>query len=113
MRGTRLDVVGREGTRVVIAVAVSLLPALGMLLYAMDRLEDRLSAGSSTPRHARRRHLRLVRGTATSRAERGPAERSGTGPSPAERSGVERGSAERSRAERGPVERSARRLDVA
>ncbi|MEU0031584.1 hypothetical protein [Streptomyces sp. NPDC006335] len=85
-----------------IAVAVSLLPALGMLLYAMDRIEDRLSARSSTPRHARRRHLRLVRGTAPARAERGPAERSGTGPSP-----------ERSTAGRSPAERSARRLDAA
>ncbi|QUC58320.1 hypothetical protein IOD14_16735 [Streptomyces sp. A2-16] len=47
-----------------IAVAVSLLPALGVLLYAMDRIEDRLSARSSAPRHARRRHLRLVRGAA-------------------------------------------------
>ena len=113
MRGTRLDVVGREGTRVVIAVAVSLLPALGMLLYAMDRLEDRLSAGSSTPRHARRRHLRLIRGTAPARTERGPAERSGSGTSPAERSGTGTRPAERTAAERASAERSARRLDAA
>jgi hypothetical protein len=58
----------------VIAVAVSLLPALGVLLYAMDRIEDRLSARSSAPRHARGRHLRLIRGGAPSRTERGPAE---------------------------------------
>ncbi|WP_329599470.1 hypothetical protein OIE43_38545 [Streptomyces pseudovenezuelae] len=56
-----------------IAVAVSLLPALGVLLYAMDRVEDRLSAGSSAPRHARGRHLRLIRGGAPSRTEPGPA----------------------------------------
>jgi hypothetical protein len=87
----------------VIAVAVSLLPALGMLLYAMDRIEDRLSARSSTPRHARRRHLRLVRGTVPSRTERGPAERSAAEPSPAERAATERG----------PAERRPRRLDAA
>lgn len=57
-----------------IAFALSLLPALGVLLYAMDRLEDRLSAGPPTPRHAKGRHLRLVRGAAPSRTERGPAE---------------------------------------
>jgi len=74
-RDTRLDVAGREGTRVVIAVAVSLLPALGVLLYAMDRIEDRLSARSSAPRHARGRHLRLVRGAGSPRAERRSAER--------------------------------------
>ncbi|MFF7071682.1 hypothetical protein [Streptomyces pseudovenezuelae] len=56
-----------------IAVAVSLLPALGVLLYAMDRVEDRLSARSSAPRHARGRHLRLIRGGAPSRTEQGPA----------------------------------------
>ncbi|MFF7520057.1 hypothetical protein [Streptomyces pseudovenezuelae] len=60
-----------------IAVAVSLLPALGVLLYAMDRVEDRLSARSparsSAPRHARGRQLRLIRGGAPSRTEPGPA----------------------------------------
>ncbi|GLP69591.1 hypothetical protein TUSST3_62130 [Streptomyces sp. TUS-ST3] len=59
-----------------IAVAVSLLPALGVLLYAMDRIEDRLSARSSAPRHARRRHLRLVRGAAPARTGRSPGRRS-------------------------------------
>jgi hypothetical protein len=44
----------------VIAVAVLLLPALAVLLYAMDRLEDRMQRGASTGRHARGRHLRLV-----------------------------------------------------
>ncbi|MEU0949264.1 hypothetical protein ABZ379_42340 [Streptomyces canus] len=58
-----------------IAVAVSLLPALGVLLYAMDRIEDGLSARSSAPRHARGRHLRLIRGGAPSRTGRGSAER--------------------------------------
>ncbi|MEV7078423.1 hypothetical protein AB0N88_07760 [Streptomyces sp. NPDC093516] len=43
-----------------ITVAVLLLPALGVLLYAMDRIEDRLSARPRAARHARKRHLRLV-----------------------------------------------------
>ncbi|MFI0508885.1 hypothetical protein RKD19_000976 [Streptomyces canus] len=60
-----------------ITVAVSLLPALGVLLYAMDRIEDRLSARPSSPRHARGRHLRLIRGTGPSRAERSSGERAG------------------------------------
>ncbi|MFF4035538.1 hypothetical protein ACFYZ2_38365 [Streptomyces sviceus] len=58
-----------------IAVAVSLLPALGALLYAMDRIEDRLSARPSAPRHARGRHLRLIHGGARSRTRRAAAER--------------------------------------
>ncbi|MFC8142549.1 hypothetical protein ACFUKV_12440 [Streptomyces paradoxus] len=45
-----------------IAVAVLLLPALGVLLFVMDRVEDRLSARPSAARHARKRHLRLVDG---------------------------------------------------
>ncbi|MVO88278.1 hypothetical protein GPA10_26830 [Streptomyces sp. p1417] len=49
-----------------IVVACLLLPLVGLLLYGMDRIEDRLMGGSSpeatAPRHARRRHLRLVRG---------------------------------------------------
>ncbi|MFE6524945.1 hypothetical protein [Streptomyces sp. NPDC057794] len=46
-----------------IAVAVLLLPALCVLLYAMDRIEDRLSARPRAARHARRRHLRLIHGS--------------------------------------------------
>jgi hypothetical protein len=57
----------------VIAVALLLLPALGALLYAMDRIEDRLSAGPPQPRHARGRHLRLVRGAVPSRTGRSSA----------------------------------------
>ncbi|MFF1303724.1 hypothetical protein [Streptomyces sp. NPDC058307] len=64
-----------------IAVALSLLPALGALLYAMDRIEDRLSAGPPTPRHAKGRHLRLVPDAAPSRTEHSP---SRTEHSPAE-----------------------------
>ncbi|MFE1250968.1 hypothetical protein [Streptomyces sp. NPDC058735] len=43
-----------------IAVAVLLPPALVVLLYAMDRIEDRLRARPHAARHARRRRLRLV-----------------------------------------------------
>ncbi|MBV2357086.1 hypothetical protein KUM39_22375 [Streptomyces sp. J2-1] len=44
-----------------IAVAVSVLPVLGVLLFAMDRLEDRVLGEPTAPRHKRvRRHLRLV-----------------------------------------------------
>lgn len=55
-----------------IAVAVVLLPALGVLLYAMDRVEGWLSAGPPAARHARRRHLRLVHDADSSLDERGP-----------------------------------------
>ncbi|MFJ4890321.1 MULTISPECIES: hypothetical protein [unclassified Streptomyces] len=49
---------------VVIVVALLLLPAQGALLYAMDRLEDRVlnAAPTHTARHGRARHLRLVKG---------------------------------------------------
>ncbi|MGY1584650.1 hypothetical protein [Streptomyces sp. MN13] len=56
-----------------IAVAVLLLPVLGLLLYGMDRLEDQMAGRRRVARHARGRHLRLVH--STSRA-RGPADRS-------------------------------------
>ena len=48
-------------------VAVMLLPLLSALLALMDRVEDNLSAsGGDRRRHAaRRRHLRLVRGSGT------------------------------------------------
>ncbi|MFD8653377.1 hypothetical protein [Streptomyces mirabilis] len=44
-----------------IAVAVLLLPLLGLLLYGMDRVEDRLTARPPEPRHAGGR-LRLIPG---------------------------------------------------
>ncbi|MFC8433351.1 hypothetical protein [Streptomyces sp. NPDC057253] len=44
-----------------IFVAVLLLPMLGLLLYGMDRLEDRLFARPDRGRHARGR-LRLIHG---------------------------------------------------
>jgi hypothetical protein len=52
----------------VLWVAVLLLPILSALLVVMDRVEDRLFAPApAKPRHAaRKRHLRLVRGTAES-----------------------------------------------
>ncbi|MFJ8595170.1 hypothetical protein [Streptomyces sp. NPDC093598] len=60
-----------------ITVAVLLLPALGVLLYVMDRVEDGLSARPSAARHARKRHLRLVRNAGPSGSERSPARHSG------------------------------------
>ncbi|MFH8976178.1 hypothetical protein [Streptomyces sp. NPDC017890] len=51
-------------------VAVLLLPGLGLLLFTMTYLEDRLF-GDPAPapaRHARRRHLRLVPGGRTREA---------------------------------------------
>ncbi|QNS08233.1 hypothetical protein [Streptomyces xanthii] len=45
-----------------IAVAVSLLPVLGLLLFLMDRIEERFLGRPPrrAPRHSRDRHLRLV-----------------------------------------------------
>ncbi|MER6366843.1 hypothetical protein ACFWBS_43755 [Streptomyces mirabilis] len=45
-----------------IVVAVLLLPLLGLLLYGMDRVEDRLTARPPEPRHAGGRRLRLIPG---------------------------------------------------
>ncbi|PPS85946.1 hypothetical protein [Streptomyces sp. MH60] len=45
-----------------VVVAVLLLPGLGLLLFAMTCLEDRLFGDPAPPRHARRRHLRLLPG---------------------------------------------------
>ncbi|WP_037703170.1 hypothetical protein [Streptomyces aureocirculatus] len=60
-----------------IVVACLLLPLVGLLLYGMDRIEERLMRGSApeadAPRHARRRHLRLVRGGHRHAAEGPPA----------------------------------------
>ncbi|MGW2231521.1 hypothetical protein [Streptomyces formicae] len=47
-----------------IVVACVLLPGLALLLYAMDRVEERLLSQRQGPRHARTRHLRLIRGGA-------------------------------------------------
>ncbi|MEU6818495.1 hypothetical protein [Streptomyces sp. NPDC046860] len=43
-------------------VALLLLPVVTMLLYGMDRTEDWLTREPGPPRHARARHLRLIRG---------------------------------------------------
>ncbi|MFI2632783.1 hypothetical protein ACH5A2_20680 [Streptomyces collinus] len=59
-----------------IAVAVLLLPALGVLLFVMDRVEDRLSTRPSAARHARKRHLRLVHDAGPRSNGRVPARRS-------------------------------------
>ncbi|MFB7445282.1 hypothetical protein [Streptomyces mirabilis] len=45
-----------------IVVAVLLLLLLGLLLYGMDRVEDRLTARPQEPRHAGGRRLRLIPG---------------------------------------------------
>ncbi|MCF1509699.1 hypothetical protein [Streptomyces glomeratus] len=60
-----------------IAVAVLLLPVLGLVLFAMDRFEDRLFGRPPAARHARGRHLRLIGGTSVEVRRAG--ERSGTG----------------------------------
>ncbi|AMW14943.1 hypothetical protein A4E84_39080 [Streptomyces qaidamensis] len=59
-----------------IAVAVLLLPALGVLLFVMDRVEDRLSVRPPGARHARKRHLRLVHDAGPSANRRIAARRS-------------------------------------
>lgn len=45
-----------------IAVAVLLLPTLALILFGLDRIEDRMfhPAHPPAPGHARRRHLRLI-----------------------------------------------------
>ncbi|MFE9284972.1 hypothetical protein [Streptomyces olivaceus] len=45
-----------------ITVAVLILPGLGLLLFSMTCLEDRLFADPGPPRPARRGHLRLLPG---------------------------------------------------
>ncbi|MEU0471205.1 hypothetical protein [Streptomyces olivaceus] len=64
-----------------ITVAVLILPGLGLLLFSMTCLEDRLFADPGPPRHARRGHLRLLPG---GRAHGGaPASASGSEPADA------------------------------
>ncbi|WP_225632841.1 hypothetical protein [Streptomyces solaniscabiei] len=49
-----------------VIVAVLLLPGLGLLLFTMTWLEDRIFRDTEPARHARRkRHLRLVPGGRT------------------------------------------------
>ncbi|MCF3124370.1 hypothetical protein IPZ68_32365 [Streptomyces arenae] len=50
-------------------VACVLLPVLALLLYAMDRVEEKLLSQRPGPRHARTRHLRLIRGGAHGRVD--------------------------------------------
>ncbi|MFJ7768395.1 hypothetical protein ACIQ1J_08290 [Streptomyces sp. NPDC097107] len=45
-----------------VIVAVLLLPGMGLLLFTMTYLEDRLFGDAGQARHSRRRHLRLVPG---------------------------------------------------
>ncbi|MER7910095.1 hypothetical protein [Streptomyces sp. NPDC096068] len=56
-----------------VAIAVLLLPLLGLLLFLMDRVEDRVTSPPRTSRHADRRHLRLVRNPDRPVGERRPA----------------------------------------
>ncbi|MEV8127552.1 hypothetical protein AB0P07_26285 [Streptomyces sp. NPDC085944] len=45
-----------------VTVAILLLPGLGLLLFGMTCLEDRLFGDPAPRRHARHRHLRLIPG---------------------------------------------------
>ncbi|MFI6208019.1 hypothetical protein ACIBAI_16725 [Streptomyces sp. NPDC051041] len=45
-----------------LAVAVLLLPGLGLLLFVMTRIEDRLLRDGGAPRSPHRGHLRLLPG---------------------------------------------------
>ncbi|MFE5734094.1 hypothetical protein ACFQ7A_24690 [Streptomyces sp. NPDC056528] len=56
-----------------VAIAVLLLPLLGLLLFLMDRVEDRVTAPPRASRHAGRRHLRLVKDSDRPAAGRRPA----------------------------------------
>ncbi|MFF0139511.1 hypothetical protein ACFYRN_24055 [Streptomyces sp. NPDC005227] len=58
-------------------VALLLLPAQGALLYAMDRLEDRVlnDAPAHSARHARFQHLRLIKGAKADAAAPEPTSR--------------------------------------
>ncbi|MFE0809254.1 hypothetical protein ACFW4M_34750 [Streptomyces sp. NPDC058794] len=58
-----------------VTVAVLLLPGLGLLLFTMTYLEDRLFGDPEPPRHARRRHLRLLPGGRDEAAEASSARR--------------------------------------
>ncbi|MEU9071647.1 hypothetical protein AB0E06_38225 [Streptomyces sp. NPDC048109] len=53
-----------------VTVAVLLLPGLGLLLFGMTCLEDRLFGDPAPPRHARHRHLRLIPGGRSHRSPR-------------------------------------------
>jgi hypothetical protein len=64
LRGTRLVLSAVKEPRIVIVVACLLLPAVALLLYGMDRIEERLPGKPQTPRDARARPLRLIRGGA-------------------------------------------------
>ncbi|MEU6621502.1 hypothetical protein ABZ926_12085 [Streptomyces litmocidini] len=46
-----------------ITVAVLLLPVMGLMLYGLDRIEDRVLGRTRRARHAAGRHLRLVQDT--------------------------------------------------
>ncbi|MEV7675466.1 hypothetical protein ACWDNT_13600 [Streptomyces sp. NPDC000963] len=55
-----------------VAIAVLLLPLLGLLLFLMDRVEDRVTSPPKASRHAGR-HLRLVKDPGRPAARRRPA----------------------------------------
>lgn len=56
-----------------VTIAVLLLPLLGLLLFLMDRVEDRVTSPPKASRHAGRRHLRLVTDPGRTSSERRPA----------------------------------------
>lgn len=54
-------------------VALLLLPAMGLLLLGMDRIEDRMGPLARHSGHLNARHLRLVPGDGDDRNTREPA----------------------------------------
>ncbi|MFI6495617.1 hypothetical protein [Streptomyces sp. NPDC050564] len=64
LMGTRLVSSAVKEPRIVMVVACLLLPVAALLLYGMDRIEERLPGKPQTSRDARTRPLRLIRGGA-------------------------------------------------
>ncbi len=53
-----------------VVVAVLLLPSLGLMLFVMTRIEDRVLLETEPARHVRRRHLRVIQGGKQAKAAR-------------------------------------------
>ncbi|MGW7069246.1 hypothetical protein ACWGII_32595 [Streptomyces sp. NPDC054855] len=56
-----------------LVVALLLLPVMGLLIIAMDRIEDRLNEEAGRRTDRRVRHLRLVHGQGRAGRHRAPA----------------------------------------